>query len=235
MQRARAHADELRGEGVAAVGGDDPARIRFVPLQVGDLGMKQRVVVEAELLADPPAMREDFRRMRVFLRSACARFLRAAACRPSMPYRMRAGIAVPVPGAAEIAALLDDADIFDPGFRQPRRGGKAGKAAADEGEGDVIGFRFARRDRRIGIVEIVGELSLDLDILIVAVGAQPLVALLQIFLPQPLLVDRGAAQVLRLVGHSHSKRLLGRMGRQIRLGRPPTVVSVRTTKRSTRQ
>ena len=120
---------------------------------------------------------------------------------------MRAGIAVPVPGAAEIAALLDDADVLDAGLDQPRAGDKARKAAADEGEGDVVGLRRARGDRRIGIVEIVRELALDLKILIVAVGAQPLVALLQIFLAQPLLVDgrvlQAFLQTLGLVRDRH--------------------------------
>ena len=51
-------------------------------------------------------------------------------------------------------------------------------------------------DRRIGIVEIMRELPRDSQILVVAVGAQPLVALLQIFLAQPLLVDRGGLRGL---------------------------------------
>ena len=152
-------------------------------------------------------MREDFRRMRVFLRRHVPGFFEHRHVDQRGRIALRAGIPVPVPGAAEIAALLDDADILDAGFRQPRRGGQPGKTAADEGEGDVIGLRRARGDRRIGIVEIVGELSRDLQILVVAVGAEPLVALLQIFLAQPLLVDRGASQVLRLVRDRHPKVL----------------------------
>ena len=203
MQRSRAHADELRREGIAAVGVDHPARIRFVPLQVGDLGVKQRVVVEAELRADAPAMREDLGRMRVFLRRHVPGFLEQRHVDHRCRIALRAGIAVPVPGAAEVAALLDDADVLDAGFREPRGGGEPRKAAADEGEGDVIGLGLARGDRRIGIVEIMGELSLDLDILVVAVGAQPLVALLHVFLAQLLLVDGVAALPLRFVGDRH--------------------------------
>ena len=204
VQRPGAHADELRGEGVAAVGVDDPARIRLVPFQISDLGMKQRVVVEAKLRADAPAMREDLGRMRVFLRRHVPGFLEQRHVDHRRRIALRAGIAVPVPGAAEIAALLDDADIPDAGFRQPRGGGKPCKAAADEGEGDVVGFGIARGDRRIGIVEIMGELSLDLDVLVVAVGAQPLVALLHVLLAQLLLVDGLAALLLRFVGDRHS-------------------------------
>ncbi len=143
--------------------------------------------------------------MRVFLRRHVAGFFEQRHIDQRGRIALRAGISVPVPGAAEVAALLDDADILDAGFRQPRGGGEPGKTAADEGEGDVIGLRRARRDRRIGIVEIVRELPRDLQILIVAVGTQPLVALLQILLAQPLLVDRSALRGLWLVGHRHPK------------------------------
>ena len=60
---------------------------------------------------------------------------------------LRAGIAVPVPGAAEIAALLDDAHIVDAGLDQPRAGDEARKAAADKGEGHVVGLGLAGRER----------------------------------------------------------------------------------------
>ena len=196
VQRPGAHADELRGEGIAAVGADGPARFRLVPIETHDLGVEQRVVVEAVLLADALAVREDFRRMRVFLGRHVAGFFEQRHVDHRGRIALRARIPVPVPGAAEVAALLDDADILNAGFRQPRGGGEPGKAAADEGEGDVVGLRLARGDRRIGVVEIMRELPRDPKILIVAVGAQPLVALLQIFLAQPLLVDRSVLRGL---------------------------------------
>src|SRR5262245_37614328 len=115
----------------------------------------------------------------------------------------RAGIAVPVPGAAEVTALFNDADVPDAGLHQPRRGGEPGKAAADEGKGDVIALRRARRDRRVGVIEIMGEPALDLEVLVVAVGTHSLVALLQILLAQPLLVDRCGLR--RLVRYRHHK------------------------------
>jgi len=43
------------------------------------------------------------------------------------------------------------------------------------------------------------EVAGDAQILVVAVRAQPLVALLQIFLAQPVLVDRGLLRGLSLV------------------------------------
>ena len=190
MQRPGAHADELRGEGIAARGADGPARFCLVPVEAYDLGVEQRVFVEAILPADALAVRKDFRRMRIFLGRHVAGFFEQRHVDHRRRIALRARIPVPVPGAAEVAALLDDADIADAGFRQARGGGETGKAAADEGEGDVVGLRIARGDRRIGIVEIMRELPCDAQILVVAIGTQPLVALLQIFLAQPLLVDR---------------------------------------------
>ena len=49
------------------------------------------------------------------------------------------------------------------------------------------------------------ELSGDPEILVIAIRAEPLVALLEIFLAQPLLVDRGVLRGLGLVGHRHPK------------------------------
>ena len=145
--------------------------LRLVPIQAHDLGVEQRVAVEAVLLADALAVREDFRRMRVFLRRHVAGFFEQRHVDHRRRIALRARIPVPVPGAAEVAALLDDADVLDAGFRQARGGGKPGKAAADEGKGDVVGLRIARGDRRVGIVEIMRELARDAKILIVAVGA----------------------------------------------------------------
>ncbi|MHC2243038.1 hypothetical protein ACVJH7_002345 [Bradyrhizobium elkanii] len=205
MQRAGADADILRGEGVAPRGADDPARLRRVPIEARHLGVEQRVVIEIELPADPLAVREDLGRMRVFLRRHVAGLFEQRHVDHRRRVALRAGIPVPVPGAAEIAALLDDADILDPGLGQPRRSGEPGEAAADEGEGDVVGLRRALNDRRVGIVEIMRELALDLEILVVAVGTQPLVAFLLILQAQPRLVDRGGLCVSGLLGHRHRR------------------------------
>jgi len=53
------------------------------------------------------------------------------------------------------------------------------------------------------------ELAGDPQILIVAVGAQALVALFEIFLAQPLLVDNRTLRGLGLFSHRHPERLSG--------------------------
>ena len=90
--------------------------------------------------ADAPAVREDLRRMRVLLGRPMAGLLEQRHVDHRGRVALRAGIAVPVPGAAEIAALLDDAHVLHTGLDQPRSGHQPGKSAADEGEGDVIGL-----------------------------------------------------------------------------------------------
>jgi hypothetical protein len=114
VQRPGAHADELRGEVVAAIGADIPARFRRIPGEAHDLGVEQRVVVEAVLFADALAVREDFRRMRIFLRRHVTGFFEQRHVDHRRRIALRARIPVPVPGAAEVAALLDDADILIP-------------------------------------------------------------------------------------------------------------------------
>ena len=150
-------AEELRGELVAAIGAHDPARVAVVPLEVGDLGVEQRVVVEAELLADAAAVLEDLGRVRVLLGRHVAGLFEQRHVHERRGVALRAGIAVPVPGAAEVAALLDDADVVDAGFLEPGAGDEAGEPAADERERDVVGLRLALDDRRVRVVEVVAR------------------------------------------------------------------------------
>src|SRR5205814_5604671 len=156
VQRASPHADELRREGIATVGANEPARFCLVPVEALRLGVEQRVGVETILLADTLAVRENLRRMRVFFRWHVPGFFEQWHVDHRGRVALRAGIAVPIPGAAKVAALLDDADILDAGLGKPCGGGETRKAAADKGEGDVIRLRPARGDGRIGIVEIMG-------------------------------------------------------------------------------
>ena len=145
MQRTGAHAEELGGELVAAVGADDPHRAVVVPLEVLHLGVEQRVVVEAVLLPDALAVLEDLRRVRVLLGGHVPGLLEQRHVHEARGVALGAGVAVPVPGAAEVAALLDDADVVDAGFLEPGAGDEPGEAAADEREGDVVGLRARAR------------------------------------------------------------------------------------------
>jgi len=145
------------------------------------------------VVSDRLAVAEDLRRLGVLLLRHVADLLEQrqvdvgldVACRPRVP--------VPVPGAAEVAALLDDADVVDAGLAQAGPGEEAPEAAADDQHLDLVGERisFVRGD--VGIVGVPLVLAGDLDVLLVAVGTETLVALLAVLLTQCVGVERRRA------------------------------------------
>ena len=60
---------------------------------------------------------------------------------------------------------------------------------------DLVGERLALERLDVGVVEVVGELARHLDVLLVAVGPQPLVALLAVLVPQRVRVEQRAPSV----------------------------------------
>ena len=99
--------DEAGAHGVAAVGRHDPARVVVVPRSPSTSVWKQASSVEAVVLADRPAVGEDLRRPDVLLRRHVAELLEQRQVDVRLDVAHRARVAVPVPGAAEVAALLD--------------------------------------------------------------------------------------------------------------------------------
>ncbi len=135
--------DELRGEGVAPVGADDPSGTGLVPGQIGDLGVEQGAVVQPVLLPDALAVLEDLRGVGVLLGGHVPGLFEQRHVHEGRGVALGTRVAVPVPGAAEVAALLDDADVVDAGLHEAGRGHEAGEAPADEGDRDVVVQRFA--------------------------------------------------------------------------------------------
>src|SRR5262249_24871299 len=88
-----------------------------------------------------------------------------------------ARVAVPVPRPAEVAAALDDANVVDTGLLPagPRR--HPGEPAADARHGALVADRRPPGTRHIRILDQVGEATGRLDVLVVAVRPEPLVAL----------------------------------------------------------
>ncbi len=101
----------------------------------------------------------------------------------------RAGVAVPVPGAAHVAATLDDPNVLDAGLLQAGAGHEAGKSAADDRHRDLVAERFTLDPLHIGVVEEMSKAPCGLDVLLVAVLAQALVPLGTVLEPQGLVVD----------------------------------------------
>ena len=162
-----------------------------VPLEIRHLGMEERVVVEVVLFPDALAVLEDLGRVRVLLRRHVPGLFEQRHVDERRGVALRAGVAVPVPRAAEVAGLVDDADVVDAGFLQTGAGDEAGEAAADERDGDVIAQGCTLDDRDVGVDEVVPELVLQLDVLVVAVGSQPLGSLLGVLLLERVDVDGG--------------------------------------------
>ena len=68
---------------------------------------------------------------------------------------------------------------LDAGLAQPGAGEQPAEAAADDDDVDLVGQRLALDRLDVRVVDVVGERRRDLDVLLVAVGAQALVALLR--------------------------------------------------------
>src|ERR1700733_5055398 len=186
MKRSRPQTDETRREPVASIRLDYPARVRLVPLPILGLGIKQRVLVKTELVADAPAMSQNFWRVGIFLRRPVAGFLQERHIDHGRRIALRARVPIPVPGSPEIAALLNDAHVLHTRLNHTRASRQTREAAADECERHMISLGFALRDRR---VRVVRETALQWQVLRIAVRTQALVALSLVFGEQSALVD----------------------------------------------
>ena len=142
-----------------------------VPFEAGHLGGEERPVVQIEVLPDALAVLEDLGRVGVLLGRHVAGLFEEGEVDHRRGVALSARVAIPVPGAAEVASLLDDPDVVDAGLVQHRAGDQAREASADEGNGDVIGQGLSLFDLDIGVFEVVGELADRLDVLLVAVRA----------------------------------------------------------------
>jgi hypothetical protein len=190
LEQAVRHADEAGLHGVAAIRRDDPARFVFIPPQPRDLGLEADVAVEVELLGDGPGMVEDLLPAAVLLPGDVVELLEQRQVHVRLDVARHARIAVPIPGTAEVAPLLDDADVFDPELAQARSGQQPPEAASDQHDVDFVRQRIAgEAGLDIGIVGEASERALDLHVLVVAIGAEPLLPLLPVLLPERIRVE----------------------------------------------
>ncbi len=182
IQRPVGHHDEPRAHPIVAVGGNDPPALVLAPRERFDLRLKACVAIQIELLADTPRMRQDFRRIRVLLFRDITGFLEQRQIDVRLDIALRAGIAVPVPGAAEVAALLDDANALDAGLAQPGARQQSAEAAANDHDVHrVVQRRTGEARIDIRIVDVTAEVALHFDVLFVAIGAKAFIAFLAIF------------------------------------------------------
>ncbi len=151
------------------------------------------------MLGDRPAVGEDLTGARVLLLRDVAEFFEERQVDVRLDVAHRSGVAIPVPRAAEVATLLDEADVGDAAFAEAGAGEQAAEAAADDDDIGVVGERLAfDLPVEIRVVDEVGELAGDFGVLLVAVLADTLVPLAAILLAQGVgvegqLVDRHVA------------------------------------------
>src|SRR5258706_5915404 len=126
-------------------------------------------------------MLHDFRREGVFFLRYVAGFFQHRQVDIRCDITLRAGIAVPIPGAAEVSALLDKADVLEAGLAQTRSHEQPPKAATDDYGLEGFFDRCARETRiDVGVIDVAAEIALHFDVLFIAIGADALVALLTI-------------------------------------------------------
>ena len=99
------------------------------------------------MLGDPAAVLEDLGAAGVLLGRDVAGLLEQRQVDVGLDVALRPRVAVPVPGAAEVAALLDDADVVDAGLLEAGTGDEPGQATTDDGDRDLV---LQRRAVEIG-------------------------------------------------------------------------------------
>jgi len=149
------------------------------------------------VLADRAAVRENFRRMRVLFFRDVVQLFEQWQINVCLDVALRARITVPIPGAAEIAAFLDDADVFDAGFAQSGGGEQSTEPTTDD---DHFHFVVETRPLETGgdvrVVQIAREIAFHLAILLVAIDAHSLVSFLAVPLAQGIGIESKRASVL---------------------------------------
>ena len=121
------------------------------------------------MLTDLAAIGQDLWRAGIFLDRHIADLFEQGQIDIAFDVTGRAGIAVPVPGAAKVAALFDHANTVDACLAQPCARQQPAKAAANDRHLDLIGQgRAFETGLDIGVIQIVTELGLDLDVLVIA-------------------------------------------------------------------
>ena len=175
---------ETRVDGVTPIGGHPPTARLLLPLGFLYLGLEQGVVVSRRFLPAPRSRPVSHWHWYISAGHK-AGLLQHRQINIGLYVAGRAGVAVPIPGAAKTGTLLNQKDIRDAGLLQARRREHTAKAAPDDqhlgGGPDRLPVDF-RRD--VGIINVVGKIPGHLDVLVIALGANPFVPLGTVLLPQ---------------------------------------------------
>ena len=143
VQRPVGHGDEACPNPVIAIGRDDPARDFRIPTHLGDFGLEQGAVVKVVVVPDGGAVVENLTRVRVFLRRDIVELFEQRQIDVGFDVALGAGVAIPIPRAAEITASLYDANVFDARVAQSCAGLQTAESTTYHHHVDLVGHRLA--------------------------------------------------------------------------------------------
>ena len=181
MQRTRSHHHKLGGKFIATVSLYLPYLTLFKPTQLRHARMKERLIIQTVLRGDSPAVLEDFGCSRVFLSRHMPGFLKQRHINHGSGITHRAWVTIPIPRTTEIAALFNHAITRYSTFSKTRSRYQPSITAAYKGDIHMIVFRVTLLNFNIGVIKVFFKVFRHSEILIIAIRAQPLLALLCIF------------------------------------------------------
>lgn len=201
LQVTVGHGYESGPECVASIGGDHPARCRLFPTDFGDLGLQAGVAVQVVVAGDALTVREDLRTLGVFLGRHVTEFLQQRHVDVGLHVTGDAGIPIPVPGAADVGRLVDQANTSHAEFTQPGAGQQSTESGSDDRDVDFVGQRFPGVSGvGPGVVREPGEVARHLDVLVDPVVSQAPLAFPGVLVAQGIRIKVLALQILD-VGH----------------------------------
>ena len=156
------------------------------------------------MLTDRVTVRQDLGGTRVLFAGDVANLFEQRKVDVRLNIAHGAGVTVPIPRAAEVPALFDNTNVFDAGLTQSSTGKESAKPATDNDHIGLVGERSACERIDIWIDEIAREVASNFEILLVAIGAQTLVALDAILVAQCVGIERRSNSVVVRVSCRHS-------------------------------
>src|SRR5579885_2193641 len=157
---------EPRTHPVAAIRLDDPAARGLVPGRRLDRRMEQAAVIEAELLRHRLAVLEDFEARSELHRRDVPHLFEQRQVAVGFDVAGDTGIAVPVPGAADVAAFFAESHVDETGVPQLVPEQQSAETGADHQDLAFVGQRLARNRRfRIHVVQVLLELAFHRDVI----------------------------------------------------------------------
>src|SRR5262245_54300822 len=190
VQGTVGHHHVASAQEVITIGADQPPALFLAPSDLPDQGLKEGAAVQIVLFADAARVREDFRREGILLFRQVSSLLEQRQINVRLDVALRARIAVPVPGAAEVAALLDDAKVLNARLAQACAREQTAEAAADDHNLQRLVQRFAgEAGVNVRIIYIAAEVPLDLNVLFVTVATDAFVAFLAVLGPEGIGVE----------------------------------------------